>query len=122
MRRDFTYIDDLVSAITSLINKIPEDSAENPIESKSPVAPFRVVNIGNSTSEKLSDFIDALETSLGIEAQKNFMPMQAGDVLNTWADTSLLEHLTGYKPTTDVRTGVSKFVEWYLSYYKIQSK
>ena len=79
---------------------------------------FVLLISGNSTSEKLSDFIDALETSLGIEAQKNFMPMQAGDVLNTWADTSLLEHLTGYKPTTDVRTGVSKFVEWYLSYYK----
>ena len=88
-------------------------------DSKSSVAPFRVVNIGNSKSEKLTDFIEAVESALGLEADKNYLPMQAGDVPGTLADTTLLETLTGYKPSTEIKQGVSKFVEWYREYYKI---
>ena len=123
MRRDFTYIDDLVVGIVSLIDANPlSDSSNDQLtsrnDSKSSVAPFRVVNIGNSTSEKLTDFISALETALGKKAKKNLMPMQQGDVAATWADALLLETLTGYKPSTEITTGVKRFVEWYKSYYK----
>ena len=124
MRRDFTYIDDLVKSVRLLIDVIPENF-ESPAsglaltDSKSSVAPFRVVNIGNSKPAQLVDFINAIEKSIGIEAFKNFMPMQAGDVPATWADTSLLEELTGYNPKTDLQTGVQKFVEWYREYYNV---
>ena len=84
-----------------------------PIDSQSPVAPFRLVNIGNSQPEQLGDFICAIEKSLGIEAEKNFMPMQPGDVHATWADTSLLELLTGYRQKTNIEVGVARFLEWY---------
>ena len=88
-------------------------------DSKSHVAPFRVVNIGNSKPHQLLDFIRAIEESLGTQAIKNLMPMQAGDVPATWADTSLLEMLTGYVPTTDIATGVQNFVGWYREYYNV---
>ena len=124
MSRDFTYIDDLVSAIRLLMDEIPvvsDDKAESrmAIDSKSPVAPFRLVNIGNSQPEQLRDFISALEKSLGVEAEKNFMPMQLGDVLVTWADTSLLEALTGYRQKTNIEVGVARFVDWYRHYYSV---
>ncbi len=124
MNRDFTYIDDLVNGIRLLIDVIPEDFTpdENSFEladSKSAVAPFRVVNIGNSKPEKLTDFIEAIEISLGIQADKNLMPMQAGDVHTTWAHTSLLEKITGYRPKTDIREGVDRFVRWYREYYGV---
>ena len=125
MTRDFTYIDDLVSAIRQLVDIIPSHSDDNAerrlsIDSQSPVAPFRLVNIGNSQPEQLSDFILAIEKSLGIEADKNFMPMQPGDVPATWADTSLLELLTGYRQKTNMEVGVARFVEWYRDYYAIK--
>jgi len=123
MRRDFTYIDDLVTGIVLLISANPDrDIDTNQLisrnDSKSPVAPFRVVNIGNSTSEKLTDYISALEDALGLTAKKNFMPMQQGDVEATWADSQLLETLTGYRPATDISTGVKRFVDWYRNFYK----
>ena len=123
MSRDFTYIDDLVNGMLLLVDEIPTQNiimSQNQFnnENVSKVAPFRVVNIGNSKPEKLTDFIAALENSLGVKAQFNPMPMQAGDVAATWADTSLLEGLTGYKPTTDICAGISKFVDWYRNYYK----
>ena len=126
MSRDFTYIDDLVSAIRLLIDTIPsqsDDKAESrlSIDSQSLVAPFRLVNIGNSQPEQLTDFIRVIEKSLGIEAQKNFMPMQPGDVPATWADTSLLELLTGYRQKTNIEVGVARFVEWYKDYYSINN-
>ncbi len=125
MSRDFTYIDDLVLAIRLLIDAIPSQSdlkAENSgaIDSNSPVAPFRLVNIGNSQPEQLSDFIYALEKSLGVKAEKNFMPMQPGDVPATWADTRLLELLTGYRQKTKIDVGVARFVDWYTRYYSIK--
>lgn len=124
MRRDFTYIDDLVTSIVLLISANPgHESNANELtsrnDSKSPVSPFRVVNIGNSTSEKLIDYIKALEEVLGFEAKKNYMPMQQGDVVATWADTQLLETLTGYRPATDISTGVKRFVDWYREFYQI---
>ena len=121
MSRDFTYIDDLVNGIRELIDATPEikDLRKDTFsqDSKSEVAPFRIVNIGNSQPSQLLDFIIAIEQAVGIKAIKNLMPMQAGDVPATWADTSLLAELTGYKPRTDLDTGVQRFVEWYRSYY-----
>ena len=124
MSRDFTYIDDLVNGMRLLIDAIPEcndnPGAQSAVEdSRSQVAPFRVVNIGNSKPSQLLDFINAIEESLGQKAVKNFMPMQAGDVPATWADTALLEILTGYLPTTDISTGVQNFVGWYREYYNV---
>ena len=124
MSRDFTYIDDLVNAVCLLINAAPKkEKAPNGIADEltgdSKVAPFRIVNIGNSTPTKLMDLINAIEKSTGKKAIKNFMPMQAGDVPATWADISLLEKLTGYSPKTDLKDGVDKFVRWYREYYSI---
>ena len=121
MRRDFTYVDDLTYAISLLIDKAPRDSsAENPLEgdSLSPVAPFRIVNIGNSESVELTDFIHAAEKAIGKAVDWNLMPMQQGDVPATWADASLLYQLTGYQPSTPVSDGVHRFVEWYREFYK----
>ena len=122
MSRDFTYINDLVQGIRMLIKRAPARStvAEKNLatdDSKSPVAPFRVVNIGNAKPATLLDFIKAIEISTNKKAVKNLMPMQAGDVQSTWADISLLQELTDYKPTTDINTGIQKFVHWYRTYY-----
>lgn len=118
MKRDFTYIDDLVRAIRLLIDAAPlrlETVPEG--DSLSPVAPFRVVNIGNSEPVQLLAFIEAIEAATGLSAQKNMMPMQAGDVPATWADARLLTSLTGYAPKTQVPEGVANFVAWYRAYY-----
>lgn len=121
MARDFTYVDDLVKAIRLLIDTAPERpvsvEAIGAGDSLSPVAPYRVVNIGNSNKVMLLDFIDAIEAELGVKAIRNYMPMQTGDVPATWADASLLQNLTGYKPQTDVREGIAQFVGWYRQYY-----
>lgn len=121
MYRDFTYVDDLVRGIRLLIDAVPErpDSAGQiePGDSLSPVAPYRIVNIGNSEKVRLLDFIDAIEASLGRKANRNYMPMQLGDVPATWADAALLQRLTGYRPQTDFRDGVARFVEWFRDYY-----
>ena len=122
MSRDFTYIDDLVHGIRLLIDVVPgsfDNKAldQEGLDSKSHVAPFRVVNIGNSRPIKLLDFIDSIEESIGIKAIKNYLPMQAGDVPATWADTSLFQSLTGYCPSTNISDGIRKFVSWYLRYY-----
>ena len=124
MSRDFTYIDDLVNGVRLLFDAIPNvedrpNTNEYTEDSKSKVAPFRIVNIGNSKPSQLLDFITAIEKSIGVEALKNFMPMQAGDVPATWADTSLLEKLTGYKPNTDLVTGVQNFVTWYRTFHNV---
>ncbi|MGX9357524.1 NAD-dependent epimerase/dehydratase family protein [Roseobacteraceae bacterium S113] len=122
MHRDFTYIDDLVRAITLLIATPPvrpEDGQVEDGDSLSPVAPFRVLNIGNSRSEKLLDFVEAIEAAIGRKATRNYMDMQPGDVPATWANAALLERLTGYKPQTDMREGVARFVAWYRDYYGV---
>ncbi len=123
MWRDFTYVEDLVRGIRLLIDAAPErpatpeDIAEG--DTLSPVAPWRVVNIGNSDKVRLMDFVEAIETATGKTAQRNYMAMQPGDVPATWADADLLHHLTGYRPQTNVRDGVSAFVEWYRDYYQV---
>ena len=88
-------------------------------DSLSPVAPFRVVNIGNSKCEKLTRYIEVLEEKLGRKAEQNLMPMQDGDVPATWADTSELNKITGYAPNTSIEEGVSKFVDWYVDFYNV---
>ena len=122
MYRDFTYIDDLVRGIRLLIDAAPvrPDTTQDIVEgdSLSPAAPYRVVNIGNSDKVRLLDFVDAIEQSLGMKAQRNYMDMQKGDVPATWANTDLLQRLTGYKPQTDFRDGVDTFVKWFRDYYQ----
>ncbi len=121
MYRDFTYVGDLVWGIRLLIDAVPErqkSSKDIPQgDSLSPVAPYRVVNIGNSEKVRLLDFIEALESALGKKAIHNYMDIQKGDVLATWADTSLLKRLTGYRPQTSLSDGVRTFVDWYREYY-----
>ncbi|MDC5838005.1 NAD-dependent epimerase [Vibrio europaeus] len=122
MRRDFTYIDDIVEGIVRIQDVIPAKSNEWSVESGSPAtssAPYKVFNIGHGSPVKLMDFIESLETSLGIEAKKNFMPMQPGDVYATYAETEDLFEATGYTPKVKVKEGVQAFVDWYQSYYKI---
>ncbi|WP_338446766.1 NAD-dependent epimerase/dehydratase family protein [Pelagerythrobacter marensis] len=123
MYRDFTYVADLVRGIRLLIDAAPErpESPDDiaPHDSLSPAAPFRVVNIGNSDKVRLMDFVEAIEAECGREAVKNFMPMQKGDVPATWADATLLQDLTGYRPQTDVREGIRRFVAWYREYYQM---
>jgi len=123
MYRDFTFVTDLVRGIRLLIDAAPErpESADDIAEydSLSPVAPFRVVNIGNSDKVRLMDFIEAIEAECGREAVKNFMPMQKGDVPATWADATLLKQLTGYQPQTDVKEGIRQFVAWYRDYFEV---
>lgn len=119
MFRDFTYVDDLVEAIRLLVDKAP-NSAQVSIEKDnlSNVAPFRIINIGNSSKVKLINFIEEIEKNLGKKAIKNFLPMQKGDVMATWSDISLLTNLTNYTPQVDYKEGVKRFIEWYLGHYK----
>ncbi len=111
MKRDFTYIDDIVSGVVAVLDTPPIVE-----EGK---APHRVLNIGNSKSEKLMDFIAVIEKSLGKEADIEFYPMQDGDVKETFADIKETTKITGYKPTTTIEEGIPKFVDWFKGYYKI---
>lgn len=113
MQRDFTFVDDLVEGIVRLTAQAPGPDTVGPMDNLSPVAPFRVVNIGNGAPVQLSDFIEAIEIATGRTAERKLVPMQPGDVRATWADASLLEALVGPLPRTDIREGVQQFVEWY---------
>lgn len=121
MYRDFTNVDDLVRGIRLLIDSPPArpDSADDIEEgdSLSPVAPWRVVNIGNGDKVRLLDFVEAIEEAVGKKAVRNYMPIQMGDVPATWADTELLQRLTGYRPQTDFKVGIAQFVEWFRDYH-----
>jgi UDP-glucuronate 4-epimerase len=121
MQRDFTFVTDLVRAIQLLIPLAPpspEGRESVPkSDSLSPVAPYRIVNIGNSEPVRLLDFVEAIEDELGKKADRNYLPMQPGDVPATWADASLLAELTGYRPETPVREGIAAFVDWFRNYY-----
>ena len=123
MYRDFTYVTDLVRGIRLLIDTPPvrpESKDDIPEwDSLSPAAPYRVVNIGNNDRVRLEDFVDAIEAECGVEAKRNYMDIQKGDVPATWADATLLEELTGYRPQTDVREGIKRFVAWYREYYEV---
>ncbi|QGN38801.1 NAD-dependent epimerase [Klebsiella oxytoca] len=121
MKRDFTYIDDIVEAIVRMQDIIPQPNPEWTVETGSPAdssAPYRVYNIGNSSPVELMDYITALEEALGMVAEKNMMPIQPGDVLETSADTKPLYDMVGFRPQTTVRQGVKNFVDWYKAYYK----
>jgi len=120
MYRDFTYIDDIVEGIIALLNKAPNLKQLGKIknDSLSPVAPFRILNIGNTHKVYLLDFINALEKELKTKAIRNYMPMQKGDVQITLSDTTLLKKLTGYNPKTNYKVGIKNFLNWYSFYYK----
>lgn len=119
MSRDFTFVDDLVEAIRRLVDVPPAEANRVEADTLSPVAPFRVVNIGAGQPVHLMDFILELERALGRKAIKNMLPMQAGDVPHTLASAELLDQLTGYKPSTSVGTGVRAFVGWFRQYYNL---
>ena len=114
MSRDFTYVDDLVEGVTRLMDRIPaRDSGD---DSVSPVAPYRIVNIGRGEPVRLLDFIETIEKALGKKAKRNYLDMQKGDVPRTFASADLLERLTGYRPRTSLEDGVRELVDWYRDY------
>lgn len=117
MARDFTYVEDLVAALVALTDAVPGSEPLSAADSLSPVAPFRSVNIGGGSPVPLMDYIAALEAATGVEAKKNFLPMQPGDVPATHASADLLRALVGFVPETPVREGVKAFVDWYRGYY-----
>jgi len=123
MKRDFTYIDDIVTGIIKVLDNPPKGdsgwSGKDPNPSSSP-APYRIYNIGRNSPVSLMDFIDAIEKSLGRRAKKNFLPMQPGDVPATWADVDDLVRDLDYSPRVEIREGVERFVKWYLDYFKIR--
>ena len=123
MNRDFTYIDDIISGIVHVVNnpskKDDQWSGKAPNPSSS-VAPYSIYNIGNNNPVKLLDFIDAIEEAVGKEAIRNYMPIQPGDVPNTFADVSKLESDFNYKPDTPIKTGVERFVNWFKQFYGYQ--
>ncbi len=122
MMRDFTYVDDITEGIYRIVRKPakpdPDWSAEKPNPATSS-APYKIYNIGNGNPVKLMDYIEAAEKALDKKAEKNYMPMQPGDVQKTFADVSSLTKDFGYKPNTSINTGVSEFIRWYRKYYKV---
>jgi UDP-glucuronate 4-epimerase len=122
MERDFTYIDDIVEGVFRVIHKIPEGNPEWSSDTPDPATsycPYRVYNIGNNNKEKLLRYIEVLEDCLGRKAEKNFMPMQPGDVPATYANVDDLVADFDYKPATNLEFGIGKFVDWYKSYFNI---
>ncbi len=110
MKRDFTYVDDITESISRLIDK-PAAAGEG--------VPARILNIGHGSPVDLAEFISIIEENLGMTAEKEYLPMQDGDVPMTWADTSRLEALTGYSPKISLREGIGRFAEWYRTYRKL---
>ncbi|HMK60038.1 MAG TPA: NAD-dependent epimerase [Dissulfurispiraceae bacterium] len=123
MRRDFTYIDDIVEGVIRVIDLVPAPnlrwSGDCP-DSATSYAPYRLYNIGNNNPVELLKFIEVLESAIGMKAEKNMMPIQAGDVPATYADVDDLMKDTGFKPATSIEDGIGKFVEWYKEYYSIK--
>ena len=121
MSRDFTYIDDIIEGVVRVIDKPPLTSAHTkPDPSSSNIAPYKIYNIGNSNPVKLMDYIEGIENALGKKAKKEFLPMQPGDVPNTYADVSDLVRDIGYKPPTKVEDGIKKFIKWYKEFYGVK--
>ncbi|MDO6459846.1 NAD-dependent epimerase [Granulosicoccaceae sp. 1_MG-2023] len=121
-RRDFTFVDDIVEGVVRTLDKVatpdPDWDSNNPDPSTSS-APFRIYNIGNNAPVNLMDYIETLEKALGKKAEKNLLPLQPGDVPDTYADVQDLVRDVGYKPATTIEEGIGKFVEWYREYYKV---
>ena len=121
-RRDFTYIDDIVGGVVSCLDTVARSNPAWNSDAPDPgtsTAPHRIYNIGNNAPVTLMEFIATIEDCLGIEAKKNMLPLQLGDVPDTYADVTALIEDTGYRPGTPIRTGIEKFVSWYKEYYKI---
>lgn len=122
MKRDFTYIDDIVEGIVRLINRVPQPdpgwNGEQPDPGRS-YAPYRIYNIGNNRPVELLYFIEVIEKALGKEAKKELLPMQPGDVVETYADIDDLAREVGFRPETSIGEGIERFVEWYRNYYRI---
>lgn len=116
LMRDFTYIDDIVEAIIKLLDIVPTNTVKSG-KILQDAAPYRLLNIGNNQPVKLMDFIHTIEDLLGMKARKNFMSLQPGDVLATYADISDLEQLIQFTPKTDIKTGLSHFIRWYKAFY-----
>ncbi len=122
MRRDFTYIDDIVEGVVRTLDRIPEGSTDWSGDHPDPGtsrAPYRVYNIGNNQPVELMEFVAAIEDAIGRKAEKRMMPIQPGDVPATWADVDDLMRDTGFRPSTPIREGVRRFVEWYRAYYGV---
>jgi len=122
MKRDFTYVDDIVEGLVRVVDKPPAGNTEWSGESPDPStsrAPYKLYNIGNSSPVKLMDFIEAIEKSLGKKAQKNMLPIQPGDVPATWADVTGLAEDFDYQPNTPIQQGVDRFIAWYREFYDI---
>ena len=117
--RDYTYVDDIVDGIYKLLNKVPSENSKKKFkkDSLSPIAPFRILNIGNTKKIYLLDFINVLEKLLNKKIKRNYLPMQKGDIHSTLSDSSLLKKITGYNPKTHYKVGIKKFLDWYLNYY-----
>lgn len=123
MLRDFTYIDDIVESVVRICNIIPQRNPDwdekNPDPATSP-APYRVYNVGNQHPTRLMDYIACIENAIGREAKKDFLPMQPGDVYQTYADSSALGEATGFKPATPLQQGIDRTVAWFKEYYDIK--
>lgn len=125
MKRDFTYIDDIVEGIVRLTDKIPQPNAEwnrHAADPGSSYAPYKIYNIGNNQPVELMKFINTLEDLIGKKANMEYLPMQSGDVEATFADISDLQDAVGFNPSTPIEVGLEKFVKWYKSYYKVDIK
>lgn len=120
MRRDFTYIDDIVEGVVRTLDQValpnPEWNSDHP-DPGTAAAPYRLYNIGNHNSVELADLIKTIEKTIGKEAKKNYLPIQPGDVPATYADVEALGQAVGFKPDTPIEVGVERFVAWYLDYY-----
>ncbi|ATH06730.1 hypothetical protein BIY24_01880 [Halobacteriovorax marinus] len=116
MKRDFTFIDDIVEAQLRLLDHVPE-GGDNKSSPNISTAPFRIYNIGNSSPVNLLEFIKTIEKYTGVNARKNFMPIQPGDVPSTYADVDDLYNLIKFKPKVDIDEGIKRFVEWFVSYH-----
>ena len=121
MRRDFTYIDDIVEGVVRVLDQPPDRAASPPPDDERPKAreaPYRLFNIGNGRSIELTRFIELIENQLGKKAQRRLLPLQLGDVVETCADVGPLKRAVGFRPQTPVEVGIPAFVEWYREYYQ----
>ena len=122
MQRDFTYVDDIVEGVIRVLDRVAESNPAYVSDTPDPGtsnAPYRVFNIGNHNPVQLLDYIGCIEDALGLQARKNLLPLQDGDVPATYADVEALRDWVGFTPATDIRSGVGRFVDWYRGYYKL---
>lgn len=117
MRRDFTYIDDIVEGIVKLLDHPPEPNPNTDLDPSTSHAPYKIYNIGNNSPVRLMDFIQTLENLIGKKAKIEFLPMQPGDVKETYADITDLQKAAGFSPATPLKIGLSQFIDWYKKYH-----